>query len=1820
SLLVGVGRLHADGLSPDWSVLFAGASTVALPTYAFQRQRYWLPSSTTAAEDLAAGAQDLVDARFWDWIEREDVGAFVEELGIDGDASWSEAFPALSAWRRRQRDRSQADGRRYRTAWKPLSGLSGGQARLSGRWLLVTPEDRATGGRAAWYESLTHGLYAHGATLELLDCAPDLDRAALAERLRLAADGEPVAGVLSLLALAEGEPDGVPAGVPATATLVQALGDAGLTAPLWALTRGAVSTGRTDAAPDPAQAAVWGLGRVAALEHPDRWGGLVDLPTDLDRRTLARLAAVLGGAGEDQVAVRASGVLGRRLARTTSSTAGSGWTPSGTVLITGGTGALGAQVARWAAEQGAAHLLLTSRRGTDAPGADALAAELTELGAGRVTVAACDIADRDAVAALLAEHPVDAVVHTAGVLDDGVLDALTPDRFASVFRAKAAARHLDELTRDRDLSAFVLFSSYAGTVGSAGQANYAAANALLDAVAERRAAEGLPATSLAWGPWEGDGMAADASGLLTGRQQRGGVLPLAASAALEALRGAVPGADASVLVADIDWARFGPAFSATRPSALLGELYAAPEAAAVRHTPSSELRGRLTGMGAEEQERALLEVVRARAAAVLGYPGPEAVPADRAFRDLGVDSLIAVELRNALGVDCGVALPATLAFDHPTPLALSRFLRDEILGTVTGADAAQPAAGRVAADDDPVVIVGMSCRFPGDVRTPEDFWRLLSGGEDGMGAFPADRGWDLEALYDPDGRREQTSVTDVGGFLRDVDGFDAGFFGVSPREALAMDPQQRLLLETSWEAFERAGIDPASLRGSRTGVFVGTNGQDYPALLAASTEDFAGYIGTGNAASIASGRISYTLGLEGPAVTVDTACSSSLVALHWAVQALRSGECDLALAGGVTVMSTPGAFIEFSRQGGLAPDGHCKAFADGADGTGWSEGVGIIAVERLSDARRNGHTVLATVNGSAVNQDGASNGLTAPNGPSQQRVIRAALAQAGLAPDDVDAVEAHGTGTSLGDPIEAQALLATYGRDRDAERPLWLGSVKSNLGHTQAAAGVAGVIKMVLALQHGELPQTLYADTPSTHVDWSAGNVRLLNEPVEWPVRDGHVRRAGVSSFGLSGTNAHIILGQAPETTEADGDSAAPVPAPEQPSSVVPFALSARTPEALRATARNLLERLGTAGADTYEVAAVAGALATSRARFEHRAVVVASTRADLLSALETVTEGRSGPGVALGAATEGKSAFVFAGQGAQRVGMGAELYGAFPVFAEAFDEVCAHFDAELSRPLRDVIADDSGVLNETGFTQPALFAFEVALFRLVESWGVRPDFLVGHSIGELAAAHVAGVWSLADACRLVAARGRLMQALPSGGAMVAVEASEAEVLPLLEGRTASIAALNGPSSTVVSGAEAAVEEVAAHFRAEGRRTSRLSVSHAFHSPLMEPMLGEFRTVAESVSYEAPTIPLVSNLTGRLATSEELSDPGYWVRHVREAVRFADGIATLAERGVRRYVEIGPDGTLTAMAQPSAPDDAALVALQRKDRSEAESLLNGLAAAFVDGADVDWSVPFPRRARGVVLPTYPFQRERYWPTVATGRTSAADAGPLGAQDAVDARFWEAVEAGDLASLGTTLGVDEAALDGLVPALASWRRSRREESAADAWRYRVRWQPLSVTPGPELAGRWLLLVPEGADVPEGLDALGAGVETVRVPARADRTVLAALLGDAAGQADVTGVLSLLALTGDAPADEADTALPAGLWETVSLVQALGDAELAAPLWTLTRGAVSTGRSDAAPLLAPSALWGLGRVVALEHPERWGGLVDVPAALDARMVSR
>ncbi|MEU0796786.1 type I polyketide synthase [Amycolatopsis sp. NPDC005961] len=1630
SVLAALAELYVRGGTPAWTALLDGARRVDLPTYAFQRERFWL-TSPESAEVVDPGAE-----QFWSAVEREDLAALTSALDVPSETPLSDVVPALAAWRRRHHEESTVDGWRYRIGWRPVTGTSA--TRLSGRWLVVGDGT----------DDVVEGLRDRGADV-------------LHVPVGAALPGDEPAGVLSLLAVDD------------ALALVQALGTLGWSAPLWCATRGAVSTGRSDPLEHPEQAQVWGLGRSAAVEHPRRWGGLIDLPEQLDERGLDRLCGVLADGAEDEVAIRPSGVFARRLVRAPLPAGCPEWMVTGTVLITGGTGALGGHLARWAVERGASRVVLASRRGPAA----------AEPAMPEVTVVACDCTDRDAVTALVDSLPdLTAVVHAAGVLDDGVLDGLTPEKLDRVLRAKAtSARVLHEATAERDLSAFVLFSSLAGTVGSAGQGNYAAANAYLDALAAYRRARGLPATSLAWGPWADAGMAADDG--VRDRLRRGGLSPLNPVLALSALDRALGAGDVAVALADVAWPVYGPALTAVRASRLLAEL---PEAAGA---PVAEL-----------SDVDMLTLVRRQVAAVLGYP--EEVAADKSFKDLGFDSLTAVELRNRLGAATGADLPATLIYDYPTAADLAAHLA----GTTDEAPVVERAA---ASTEDPIVVVAMGCRFPGGVRSPEDLWELLVSGGDAVSGFPADRHWDVAGLA------AAGVVTGAGAFVDGVTEFDPAFFGISPREALAMDPQQRLVLETAWETLERAGVDPAG--GPDVGVFLGTNGQDYPAVLAGSGEDFGGFVGTGNAASVVSGRVSYVLGLGGPAVTVDTACSASLVALHLAAQSVRSGECAMALAGGVTVMATPGAFVEFSRQGGLAADGRCKAFADEADGTGWGEGAGVVLVERLSDARRLGHPVLAVLRGSAMNQDGASNGLTAPNGPSQQRVIRAALANAGLAPSDVDAVEAHGTGTALGDPIEAQAVLATYGRDR--ERPLWLGSLKSNIGHTQAAAGIAGVIKMVLALEHGVLPKTLHADRPSRHVDWDSGAVALLTSATPWP-RSERPRRAGVSSFGFSGTNAHVIVEEPPAREAADA------PGPD-----VVWPLSGRSAAVLRAQAARLLEFVSASEVDLADV----GRSLAARAVFDHRAVVTG----DLLAGLAAVAWGTKHPGVVIGQAGDGATGLLFAGQGSQRAGMGAELYARFPVFADAFDAVCAVVDIALDRPLRDVVFGDAAPLDETGYTQPALFALEVALFRLLESWGVRPEYLAGHSIGELAAAHVAGVFSLEDAGKLVAARASLMQALPGGGAMLAVQAAEQDVLEVAAGR-ADLAAVNGPLATVLSGDADVVAEIAAELTARGVKSRVLRVSHAFHSAHMDAMLEEFAEVARGIGYAEPRIPVVSTVT----PDADFTDPEYWVRQVREPVRFADAVSTLRESGVTRLVELGPDGTLSALTGATP--------MLRKDRPERATALLALANLHVSGHTVDWA-PVVSGSRTIALPTYPFERQVFWP------------------------------------------------EPLVPVAAP----------ADSKQYRVTWRPIPDRPPVGLPGRWLVAIPAGYDeeplVKAVLPALvEAGAEPVPMTlGEPDRDAVAAEL---LGVGQVTGVLSLLGLA--VHATPGRPSVPLGLALSTTLLQALGDAGLDAPLWSVTTGAVAVGTETLAQPLA-AGVWGLGRTAALEHPDRWGGLADLRA---------
>ncbi|HWO63666.1 MAG TPA: SDR family NAD(P)-dependent oxidoreductase, partial [Umezawaea sp.] len=1648
----------------------------------------------------------------------------------------------------------------YSVSWTPL--VIREDVPLDGRWVVVTPPDLDADVLAAVLEAMGPGAVTTTA----------IDREVFVD----------ASGVVSLLALDERpHPDHpfLPNGVASTLELVQALDG---TARLWCVTRGAVTTGSDDPVVNPAQQVVWGLGRVAALEHPGQWGGIVDLPPVLDSSTAPLLARSLAGsASEDQIAVRANGLSVRRLVRT-ALPVDTAWRPTGTTLITGGTGGIGVQLAEWLAGRGAERVVLMSRGGV-AP-AD-LVERVAALGT-EITAVACDVADADALRAAVAGlradgHHIGTVLHAAA---SGELVALADTdvaEFAATARAKmAGAVNLDAEFGD-DVTDFVLFSSISGVWGSAVHGAYAASNAFLDGLAEHRRGRGLAATSIAWGIWdpaEGGGMAAE---LVEDRLLAQGIPFMAPATALDGLGRLLAGGDALTVCAAVDWTRFAPVFTSARPSPLISDL---PEVRRVLGGRDEEpddgndvaalLRDRLRGLTAVDRLRALADLVREQTAGVLGYDSPDEIADGRAFRDLGFDSLTAVSMRDRLATVTGLPLPVTVVFDHSSVDALAKHLAEKLFGGKD--DTVLPA---VVADgaDDPIVIVGMACRFPGDVQSPEDFWRLIADGRDAYTELPLDRGWDVDGTYDPDPDRPGHSYVRGGYFLHDADRFDPGFFGISPREALAMDPQQRLALELAWESFERAGVQTDGLRGAPVGVFVGAAYQGYGGDPAKADANVETHIVAGISTSVLSGRVSYTFGLEGPAITVDTACSSGLVALHLAARSLRGGECTLALAGGVTVMGAPLAFGTYSRQRALAVDGRSKAFAEGADGFGIGEGAGFVLLERLSTARAANRRVLAMLRSSAVNQDGASNGLTAPSGTAQQRVIRQALAGAGLAASDVDVVEAHGTGTRLGDPIEAQAVQAVYGQGREPGRPLLLGSVKSNIGHTQAASGLAGVIKMVLAFEHGVLPRTLHVGTPSPFVDWASAPVELATETLPWET-DGRPRRAGVSAFGLSGTNAHVILEQpAPE--------AAVVPAEPGP---VAWVLSARTPEALRDQASRLLE----VAADPADVAR---SLATTRAAFDHRAAVIGEDAESLAAGLRALVAEESATGVVRGAAGKrGRTVFVFPGQGVEWLGMGLELAERYPVFANRLRECDEAFRAHVDWSVLDVLRGDGPGLDRVDVVQPALFSIMVSLAALWRSLGVRPDAVVGHSQGEVAAACVAGALTLADAATVVALRSRALRATIGTGGMMFVLRPRDEVLErLAPWPSLSVAAVNGEAAVTVAGDVAALEEFSAALAKDGVwRWIVPGVDFAAHSPQVESLHEELLTVLAGIRPRTAEVPFYSTVSGGLLDTRGLNAE-YWYDNLRHPVDFLAATRSLLADGHRTFVECSAHPALTTNVEEIAEhagESVAAVGSLRRDDGGAVRLLTSLAALHVRGGTVDWPSALPS-GRVVPLPTYAFQRERYWlpPAVASAAVGQSD---------VERRFWDAVTSGD----DLPVGLDS--LRPALPALSEWYRGNREQTAADAWRYRTGWQPLTVG-SQRLSGTWLVLLPEGDPQTALLDAVrdrGASVVTVEVVD--DRAAVADRVRLATADRAPAGVLSLCSL------DHAEA--EAGLLRAVAVIQAVADAGVAAPLWWATRGAATDP--------AQAMLWGLGVVAGVENPSRWAGLIDLPPEVDGRTADR
>jgi acyl transferase domain-containing protein/surfactin synthase thioesterase subunit/D-arabinose 1-dehydrogenase-like Zn-dependent alcohol dehydrogenase/acyl carrier protein len=1523
SALAALGGLWGQGGSVDWKGVFPGGGLrVELPSYAFERQLYWVQGVAQPEDPLTDWFYQL------EWPEQPRSPA-----------------PTLSG-----------EGR-----WLILSDQTGVgpqlEAALHGRGrspiLIAAAVDAATlGGYLARPASWEGVVYLGGLDASSDELTPAAEVAARAQR-----------AIVPVLALIKG------------------LADASSSARLWIVTRGACPVDQ-QAGTACGQATLWGLGRAAAVEHPAAWGGLVDLDpqqsaTDVD----ALVTELLAPDAEDQIAFRRRRRHVARLTAARPPAASAPWTVSaeGAYLVTGGLGGIGLQLARWLVARGARHLILTSRHGlpdrsewqrdqaNEVRQRIAAIAELEAQGV-QVTVAAVDVADIEQMKALLAASapPLRGVVHAAGVLSDGLLSHQDAARLQAVLRPKVeGAWVLHQLTRQQPLDFFVLFSSIATTLGLVGNGVYAAANAFLDALAASRQAQALPALSIAWGLWA-EGMGERSRPALFAELGARAMPPALALSALQRLLGS---GMSQCLVAAMDWRKF----AATLPPG-------------GRH---GQLLQPLLGKGADPALRAveppaqpdppgpaaiadLAQLVRTSVAQVLGVAAAESIHPHQLFAEMGMDSLMAVQLHRRLQRALGVPLATTLAFDHPTVERLALHLRRDVL---QGASQQRPAEVTAAQPDEPIAIVGLACRFPGEGSDPEAVWRLLQQQAVVAAPVPASR-WSPADWYDPSPEAPFRTSVARGGFLAEVEQFDAGFFHISPLEVISMDPQQRLLLEVSWEALERSRQDPAALRQTKTGVFVGAGANEYAERLQDLDDQAAArYAGTGNLPSVLAGRLSYFLGLHGPSLFVDTACSSSLVALHLACQSIRQGECEAALVGGVNLLLSPASFVMMSQLRALSPDGRCKTFAADADGYGRSEGCAVVVLKRLRDAERDGSPILGLIRGTAINHDGASNGLTAPSGPAQQAVLRQALHNAGVAPAEVDYVECHGTGTQLGDPIEVQALAAVYGAGRAPGQPLILGAVKANLGHLEAASGLAGLVKVVLALQHQEIPPQPSLGELNPHIPWPELPVSVARQAQPWP-RGRRPRRAAVSSFGISGTNAHAVLEEPPPAK-------LPAAAPERSAELV--LLSARTEAALLAQAARLHAHLQSH--PEQRLGDLAYSLVHTRSAMDCRLAIAATSPTELAAALAGAAGGQLPASVVrgqVGSAAPGRVIFVFPGQGSQWLGMGRGLLAEEPVFRAAMTacDRAIHNEAGFS-VLAELAADEaSSQLQRVDVVQPVLFALGVALSALWRSWGVVPDVVVGHSLGEVAAAHVAGALSLEDAVAIICRRSRLLRRISGQGAMALVELPLGQALAELAEYPdrLSVAVSNSPRSTVISGEPAALAAVTAKLELRGVFCRRVNVDVASHSPQVEPLLAELRGLLSDLRPRKCLIPMRSTVTAQEVLGPELGAE-YWADNLRQPVRFCEVMQVLLGSGPGLSLELSAHPVLVSaveeLLQTKSPDGAALGSL-RRGQAERAALLTSLGALWVRGYPVQPSQQFPAGGRDLDLPTYPWQRQRYW--------------------------------------------------------------------------------------------------------------------------------------------------------------------------------------------------------------------------------------------------
>jgi acyl transferase domain-containing protein/D-arabinose 1-dehydrogenase-like Zn-dependent alcohol dehydrogenase/acyl carrier protein len=1580
---------YVAGHLPEFgAVVPQPAHKVNLPTYPFEHRQYWFndnqgaPIRTPVAERTsrtdAVGL--LEDGR-------------IDELTalLDGDQATADVLRKFAAQHNRQRSVQSLTDARYAVHWEK-SALASPAPAGKFTWLVI--------GDDAQTAAVVNALDAGGHPYRVLPLpASDADEDRLTGELRnadesmlrilhVAASDSDSASMRSLLRMQHSILGG-------TQRLFRAGAAAQLRVPIWVVTRGAQRVIDSDRV-SPEQSSLWGFCRAAALEYPQVWGGVADLSGSGAEDWSPLIAQVAAASpGEDQIALRGTTVYVPRLVRRSGQPKPEQLQlrSDATYLVSGGLGAIGLEIAEYLAAHGANYLVLTSRRTPD----DAAQRRITALGDSygcTVRVISADVANPHDVARVMAEvraqlPALAGVVHAAGENGTTALATLESAEVDRVFAGKVwGAWYLSEAVSDLPLDFFLSTSSISSVWGSFGQSAYSAANAFLDGLTWRLREQGIPAVSVNFGPWSAGMADADARAQLELR----GVQTLSPADALAGMADVIVSAGSDgppqAVVARIDWARFLPIYLQAGRRALLSEVAReVPDSSpAPGASGSTALVDQLTAAPVQQRRKLVLNYLRDAVAAVTRVDASE-IREEAGFFDLGMDSLMAIELRRRLEQGVGKELPATLAMDYPRLSDVADYLLGDVLNLNESAGAkaaAPPASLATSATDEPIAIIAVACRFPG-AADPDAYWDVLAGGVDAIREIPEDR-FDVDEFYDPDQQTPGKIYTRSGGYLDSVDGFDPEFFGISPREAVWIDPQQRLMLEVTWEGLERAGYSPASLRGSRTGVFVGVAANEYAHLLSGdSIENLEGHFITGNALNAIAGRVAFTLGLEGPAVAVDTACSSSLVAVHQAVQALHSGDCDMALAGGVNVLLSPASIVAASRARMLAPDGRCKTFDAAADGYVRGEGCGILVLKRLGDAQRDGDHICAVIRSSAVNQDGASSGLTVPNGGAQQRLISAALARAGLAGEDVDYLEAHGTGTPLGDPIEVQAAAAVYGVGRDPNRPLLMGTAKTNIGHLESAAGAAGLIKVVLSLENELLPQNLHFQSPNPHIPWDSLPVQVVEKPTPWH-GNGHPRRAGVSSFGFTGTNAHVLIEEAPQPSPSDqmvDGTADEAGTPREPWAVLP--LSARSAQGLTALAQRYSTWLEVhPEASISDVCFTAGA---GRSHFEHRAAVVANSVHEARMLLEDLVANRQRPGVLRGECTDPPAtAWFFPGQGCQYPGMARELFDTEPVFADTVGQCAEAVDPMLPRPLLEVLLstdrEAAETLRHTSFAQPAIFAVEMGLARLWQSWGIEPDAVLGHSVGQYAAACVAGVFSLEDGARLIAERGRLFGSLPPGGRMVAVFADPDYVVRAAEAfPRVSVGAYNG-RNTVLSGPGEDLEQIVAACSQDGARCTWLETSHAFHSELLDPVLDEFQSFAEQFTYAPPTRPLVCNRTGAVLTADTPINAEYWRRHSRQPVQFTESVATVARLGATVLMEIGPQPILTAAALSVWPESAAapttIVSL-RKGANAQRQITEALATTYVCGHRPDFTARQHTPGRRLELPTYPFQRRRYWP-------------------------------------------------------------------------------------------------------------------------------------------------------------------------------------------------------------------------------------------------